>query len=184
MKTIYLKDFIKTGVFGDIVVGKSTKSDVISLMGPDFDFGDCGETHIIKYAWYEFFYWTDSEVVHGIQNDHVQFDCTNHDEQIVYANDQVKIDTWFLKVGQNIKQYEVIALLEQEGVSYELKKYDNDYQNDELWLTNGLTLDFDESVTTWVEDEDDDEWGRVVTPIEDPKDYILNGIRLFRFDGR
>jgi len=70
------------------------KNDVITLMRNDFDFGDFDESQIIKYGWYEFFYWTENEIIFAIQNDHLQYDCINHDEMINYENDSIKIDNW------------------------------------------------------------------------------------------
>lgn len=87
---------MKTGNFDKIMVGVSTKRDVIELMGSDFDFCDFGETQIIKYGWYEFFYWTKSEVIFAIQNDHLRFSTSNHDEMVNYQNENVKVDSWFL----------------------------------------------------------------------------------------
>ena len=81
MKTIQLREFVKTGQFGTISIG-STKADLVNSPGEEFDFVDCGETQLIKYGWYEFFYWTESELIFGIQNDHLQADCVNHKEML------------------------------------------------------------------------------------------------------
>ena len=75
-------------------------------MGSNYGFGDFDETHIMKYGWYEFFSWSDSEIVYAKQNDHLQFDCTNHNEMIEYENEKVRIDTWFLQVNKNTTFFE------------------------------------------------------------------------------
>ena len=181
MKVIELKNFIKTGDFDKIKVGSSTKQDVIDLMGIDFDFADCGDTQIIKYGWYEFFYWTESEIVFAIQNDHLQFDCSNHNEMIEYQNEHIKIDIWFLQVNKNIKFYEVIRILKSENIHYEIEKQNFDGALEYLKLQNGITIDFDNESTTWTYNEFDNEWEIKNEPIKNQQDYILNGIRLFKY---
>jgi hypothetical protein len=119
MTTIHLKEFIKTGQFGTISIG-STKADVVNAFGKKFDFADCGETQIIKYGWYEFFYWTESELVFGIQNDHLQADCSNHKEMIDYKSKLWTIDKWFLQVNKNITLRQVEGFLTAEGISFEI----------------------------------------------------------------
>lgn len=181
MKVIELKHFIKTGVFDTINIGTSTKQDVIDLMGNDFDFGDCGETQIIKYGWYEFFYWTESEVLFALQNDHLQFDCLNHNEMIEYQNENIKIDNWFLQVNKNITFSEVIGILNSEHIQYELQKQNFDGALEYLKLKNGITIDFDNELTTWTYNEAKDEWAMKNESIKNQQDYILNGIRLFKY---
>lgn len=181
MKVIELKNFLKTGTFDKIKVGVSTKRDVIDLMGKDFDFGDCGETQIIKYGWYEFFYWTKSEIIFAIQNDHLQFDCSNHNEMIEYQNEKIKIDNWFLKVNKNITFSEIIQILKNENIKYILEKENFDGALEYLKLQNGITIDFDNELTTWFQNESKDGWEIKNEPIKNQQDYILNGIRLFKY---
>ena len=45
MKTILLKEFIKTGHFGSITIGSNIK-DVTDLLGNNYDFGDFGASQI------------------------------------------------------------------------------------------------------------------------------------------
>ena len=180
MKIIRLESFIKTGKFDGIEVGVSTKQDVISLMGTVYDFGDFGESQIIKYGWYEFFYWTDSEIVFAIQNDHLQFDCSNHDEMITYENDSVKIDNWFLNVNENISFSQIIEILKKESIEYEFDKNTFEGALEYIRLTNGITIDFDNTLTSWIYDKKSDEWDIKNDVIENQNDYILNGIRLFK----
>jgi hypothetical protein len=80
MIEISLKEFLKTGEFGPIKVGISTKNDVLEQLGEHDGIGDFDDTQIIRYGWYEIFYWTNSEIVYAIQNDHLQYDCINHNE--------------------------------------------------------------------------------------------------------
>ncbi len=183
MKTVYLKDFIKTGKFGGIEVGVSTKDDVVSLMGNDYDFGDFGETQIIKYGWYEFFYWTKNGVVHAIQNDHLPA-CgrkEEHRELICYENDMVNIDTWFLEAGRNIKFSEVVNILSKEGIEYGFKKYNFEDALEFIKLKNGIIIDFDNNETIYNYDKTTDEWSTADVLIENQDNYILNGIRLYDY---
>ena len=180
MKVIELKNFIKTGEFDTIQIGKSTKQDVVDLMGTDFDFADCGESQIIKYGWYEFFYWTESNIVFAIQNDHLQFDCTNHNEMIEYQNESIKIDNWFLTVNKNITFSEIIDILKSENIHYELEKHNFDGALEYMRLNNGITIDFDNELTTWIYNKSEDEWDMKNELINNQQDYILNGIRLFK----
>ena len=181
MKVIELKSFIKTGDFDKIRVGTSTKQDVIDLMGDDFDFGDCGRSQIIKYGWYEFFYWTKTEVVFAIQNDHLMFDGSNHGEMIEYKNDRIKIDNWFLEVNKNITFSKVIEILKCENIQYELEKFNFEGALEYIKLASGVTFDFHDELTTWTYNESEDEWDMKNEPIKNQQDYILNGIRLFKY---
>ncbi len=181
MKVIELKNFIKTGKFDAIQIGKSTKQNVIDLMGKDFDFADCGESQIIKYGWYEFFYWTKSEIVYAIQNDHLKFDCPNHDEMIEYQNENIKIDNWFLTVNKNITFSEIIRILKSENIHYKFEKHNFDGALEYLRLKNGITIDFDNELTTWLYNKHEDEWDMKNELIKNQQDYILNGIRLFKY---
>lgn len=181
MKVIELKNFIKTGDFDKIKVGISTKQDIIDLMGRDYDLGDCGETQIIKYGWYEFFYRTESEIVFAIQNDHLQFDCSNHKEMIEYQNENIKIDNWFLQTNKNIKFSEIIRILESEKIEYELEKQNFDEALVYLKLQNGITIDFTNELRSWIHNESDDEWEMKRELIKNQQDHILNGIRLFKY---
>lgn len=181
MKVVKLEDFIKTGNFANIKIGTSTKHDVIDLMGHDFDFGDFGENQIIKYGWYEFFYWTKTEIVFAIQNDHLQFDCSNHHEMIEYKNNNISIDNWFLEVNKNCTFSEVIDVLEKEGLPYKLKRQAFKGALEYIELANGITLDFDNELTIWLHNDSEDNWEMKNELIESQKDYVLNGIRLFRY---
>lgn len=181
MKRIELKEFIKTGEFDKIRIGISSKKDVIDLMGNDYDFGDFGDTQIIKYGWYEFFYWTESEIIFGIQNDHLQFDGPYHEDMIEYQNDHVQVDYWFLKVNENVTFSEVLEILNEENLQYQFEKQSFEGAVEYLKLDSGITIDFETELTSWTYDELKGEWDRQSEPIKDQKDYILNGIRHFKY---
>jgi len=48
-------------------------------------------------------------------------------------------------------------------------------------LTNGITIDFSDELISWVYDEKEDEWDIKKDPIYNQDDYVLVGIRLFKF---
>jgi len=179
MRTIKLKNFIVTGEFDKIKVGVSTKQDVIDLMGNDFEFGDFGESKIIKYGWYEFFYWRNNEQVFGIQNDHLQFDCFNHNEMINYQNENITIDNWSLENDKNIDFQTIIKIIKKEKIEYKLDIDNFEGAIKYVKLSNGITIDFDNELTTWTYNKSEDEWDIKNEIIEKQEDYILNGIRLF-----
>jgi hypothetical protein len=181
MKTILLKEFILTGDFDRIEVGVSTKADLISLMGESHDFADCGDTQIIKYGWWEFFYWTEDNVVFAFQNDHLQFDCTNHEEFVTFENQLVKIDTWFIQPNKNIRFSEIIEHLKAEGIEYSFEKYDFEGALEYIRLSNGITIDFVPEEITWEIDESTGECTCSSVVHENQADFVLNGVRLFRY---
>lgn len=181
MRIIHLKDFITKGKFGPIEVGKSTKDDVIALMGDNYAFLDCEDTQIIKYNGYEFFYWTESKILFGIQNDHLQYDCGNHDEMIQYENDQVKIDTWFLEANKDVTFSEIIKIIEDEKISYKLDKARYEGALEYIRLVNGVTIDFSDELVSWNYDEKEEDWSMKIDPIKHQRKYVLVGIRLFEF---
>ncbi len=166
MTTISLKEFLKTGMLGNIQIGKSTKQDVINLFGEDYDFADCGYDQIISYGWYEFFYHTDSELVFGFQNDHLSADCYNTDD-ISYQNNQVKIDTWFIKPLKVITVSEVESHLKQLAIHFTLQENTYD-KSPEFKLENGISIDFIKAVPYQSKQTEEV--------------YMLNGIRLFNFN--
>ena len=181
MKLFSVKEFIKTGKLGSIGVG-STKHEIIEQFGKRYDFGDCGETCIIKYGWYEFFYWTETEKVFGIQNDHLQADCVNHADMIFFRNKNFIIDHWFLKVGENITFKEIIELLNAESITYTVEPA---YKG-----SDALVIKCSESQVTF---DFADEYSHVVLTKKgkfagykdivetNQSGYVLNGIRLFDY---
>ncbi len=179
MTIIQLKEFVKTGKFGTITIG-STKTDVINLLGNKYSFGDLGETQIIKYGAYEFFYWTETEIIFGIQNDQLQADCSNHKEMINLKNKNYRLDKWFLQNNKNITFGEVIAFLEQESIFFEILPASiSNSENVIKCLESNVSFDF----VNEYDFVELDEKGKVKTSNQyfetEQSKYVLNGIRLF-----
>ncbi len=155
IEKISLKDFALTGEFGPVKVGMS-KEEVIGLLGrPDY-YEDLwtGFTAVL-YSWYEFFFDTESGILDSIQNDHLQSDCLNHEDMILFKNEKFEVDIWFLKLHKDISRREVKELLTSEGISFkEEERYDTIIYRFE----SGVYLDFSEG--------------------DDP---VLNGIRFFPY---
>lgn len=182
MTTIQLKEFIKNGKFGTIGIG-STKTDVINLLGEDFDFGDCGDTQIIKYSWYEFFYWTSNEKIFGIQNDHLVNDCTNHNEMINLENGLCKLDKWFLKENENITFKQISELLVKENIPFVIEPtYPGCDENIIKCIESNVKFDFAMGYSYIQMDDNGEfkEWVEVKLA-EKEEDAVLNGIRLFEY---
>ena len=179
MKIVYFKDFVKNGEFDSIKIG-STKSDVIKLLGKSDDIADCGETKIIRYGWYEFFYWTKSEKIFGIQNDHLQADCTNHSEMINFKNRKWKLENWFLEIGKNQTFKNVKDLLNSEKIEFNVQKpYENSDYNIIKCVKSNVTIDFADEyrIVELKENGKFKQWKEI--KVENEDDYVLNGIRLF-----
>ncbi|MCH2193139.1 hypothetical protein [Kordia sp.] len=176
MKIISLKHFAETGKFGEIGIG-NLKNDVIEEFGNDFDYYDGGETQIIKYGWYEFFFWSDTKKLFGIQNDHLQADCGNHDEMILFENQKFKVDTWFLEVNKDFTFKEVTEILNNNKTKFKLEvPYKNEPEI--IKFNSNVYFDFSSGFSSW--DGKKDEWCEI--KINNKEDYILNGIRFFDFN--
>lgn len=181
MLTVLIKEFVRTGKFGEITLG-SKKSDIIHLFGKKFDFGDFGDTQIIKYGWYEFFYWTETELVCGIQNDHLQADCSNHADMINFKNRLWTIDKWFLKDNENITFGQVVEHLNQEKIPFNiLPGYHGSILKIIHCVESNVTFDFENEYTI-VELNDKGKFkARKEIVEEDPSKFVLNGVRLFEY---
>ncbi len=176
MKKIKLKDFALTGEFGPVKIGM-TKKQVIDLLGEpeaDQDFGT-GYTGLL-YCWYEFFFDTDTGILDSIQNDHFQADYSNNEEMIVFKNDKIEIDTWFLRLNQDLTLSEVRRILNEQGISFAEEEY---WGCDIIRFESGVYLDFDNRDGVWGIDE----YGCVEKDdsvvIDDKESFVLNGIRHF-----
>ncbi|WP_143011393.1 hypothetical protein [Chitinophaga filiformis] len=181
MITIQLKDFIKTGNFGPLTIG-SSKGEILQVFGGTYDLADCGETQIIKYGWYEFFYWTDNEKIFGIQNDHLLADCVNHSEMINFKNRFFTIDKWFLKENKSITFREVIECLEQENIPYNIvPAYDGCDENIIKCVNSNVTFDFVNEHTFTEVTAKGRFKNRKEIRVAHQLDYVLNGIRLFKY---
>ncbi len=179
MTTIHLKDFITTGNFGGVTLG-TTKDEIINLLGDDFSFSDFGETKAILFGWYEFFYWTDTEKVLGIQNNHLLADCTNHDEMINFKSKKWQLDKWFLKEFKNITFKDIKDLLTKEGISYQVQPtYEGCDENIIKCIDSNVTFDFCNNFTSIQLDNKGKTKVLKKVRIENEEDFVLNGIRLF-----
>ena len=181
MTTIHLKEFIKTGQFGTISIG-STKTDLIATLGKKFDFADCGESQIIKFGWYEFFYWTENELIFGIQNDHLVSDCINHDKMIDYKSKLWTIDKWFLQVNKNITFSQIEELLMKEDIPFEIvPAYKGCEENIIRCLNSNVKFDFvnEYGLLELNENGKSKKWKDVI--IKEQSNFVLNGIRLFDY---
>jgi len=181
MAIIKLKDFIRTGNFGVITIG-STKDEILKVFGKEFDFADCGETQIVKYGWYEFFYWTENEKVFGIQNDHLQADCLNHKEMINFKNEFCTIDKWFLKENENVTFAQVIKYLNQENIPFSIDPvYKGCDEKIIKCINSNVTFDFVNEYTFIEVTAKGKLKNRKEIRVEHQSDYVLNGIRLFQY---
>lgn len=180
MRTIYLKEFIKTGAFGPISMGIS-KDDLILHLGEDFDYSDVTDTQIIKYGWYEFFYWTEAKSIFGIQNDHLQADCLNHGNMIYFQNDRWKLDPWFLKENRHTSLGQVIEQLEQEQILFEVVPvYSGASDHMIRCLKSRVALDFTGEYRQATRSPSGKiRWTDRVAAT--PDEQVLNGIRLFDY---
>jgi hypothetical protein len=183
MLTISLIEFIKTGNFGTITLG-ALIDEVIEQFGEDHDFGDFGETQIIKYDWYEFFYWTDTRKIFGIQNDHLEADCENHADMIYVSNNKWKLDVGgFLRENENIAFREVKQMLEEENIPYVIEPA---YEGcDELIIRcveSNVQFDFIRELHFAEFDQDRKFKGFKITSLNHQDEYALNGIRLFNLE--
>ena len=174
MTSVKLIEFIKTGCFGTITIG-STKEEVLKELGNNLDIIDCGETHIIYYGWYEFFYWTTTELIFGIQNDHLQANCTNHGEMINFQNNKFKLDNWFLKENKNINFGQVEEVLISNNIEYEIiPTWKGCDENIIRCVRSNVTFDF---VREYRSIDLSNNWKEQIET--EQSKFILNGIRLF-----
>jgi hypothetical protein len=178
MITISLREFTLTGNFGPIKMGMS-RNEIVDLLGQPEAENDYGESCGLNYGWYEFFYWGESLKLYGVQNDHLEADCDNHNEMILFENEKFKIDIWFLSVGKDITYKEVKDILNKEKLEYiEEVPYKNG--PDTLKFKSGVYFDFSGGKIGWSGDDDNPEnWKQFETTIENLDDHTLNGIRHF-----
>lgn len=181
MRIISLKEFFQTGHFGPISIGQH-KSELIEAFGEEFEFADCGETHIIRYGWYEFFYWTNSGKIFGIQNDHLQADTSDHAACINFFNKDWILDKWFLRDNRNISLKEVEKVLRLENIVFNLEQLST-VENESI-ITNRrslVSMDFHGNYRRMEYDELGEfiKWNEYSE--NDYNNFVLNGIRIFKY---
>lgn len=176
MRKINLKEFALTGDFGPVKIGM-IKEQVIELLGEpdsDNDFGS-GFTGLL-YSWYEFFFDKKTKILKSIQNDHLQADCEEHKENILFKNDKIEIDIWFLKLNQDLTRREVKEILQKQEISFSEEEY---WGNEIIRFESGVYLDFDNKDGIWVIYEDGEMKKDESVTIDDRENFVLNGIRYF-----
>lgn len=179
MKTIHLKEFIRTGKFGTISIG-STKADILNLLGNKYELHEAEETQIIRYGWYEFFFYTETETVFGIQNDHLLADCTNHKEMISLGNSRCTMDTWFIQENKNISFAQVEDYLHKEGIPFTIEpSYKGSSWNVIECSESKVRFDFADEYRTVNLNKKGKFIGWTEHTETDQSRFLLNGIRLF-----
>ena len=182
MITVNLRDFIVNGKFGPVELGM-TIEQVIDILGEPEGQTDYYNGHSeIYYAYYEFFYLTESRILYGIQNDHlatfpnIKTGRVNNKRDICFSNDKFTIDTWFLKKNRYMVFKEVVDRLISEGIDFTVDRESENYRV--IKFTSGLDMDFDnlEYVSAY-----DKETGTVTYgyEIQNENDRILCAIQLF-----
>ncbi|MCR9253626.1 MAG: hypothetical protein NXI20_24635 [bacterium] len=93
---------------------------------------------------------------------------------IEFENQNFKVDNWFLEVGKDFNFSEVISILANEKIQFQLGEV---YKNGPgvLKFESGVYLDFSESSYSWHADTNEFE----EITIDNQEDYLLNGIGIF-----
>lgn len=167
MEIISLKDFILTGHFGPIYIGMPME-ELKEYLGEPSDHFDSGSgSAVMFYNGFEFYYYTDSNMLYAIQNDNIRHEGPERKSaHLYYVNNTILVDTWFLEFGKPVTYKKVLERLRQEGIVFEEKARD-DY--DELVFPSGVTFDF--------ENRKDDEGKQIISR----EQAALNGIRYFSY---
>ena len=141
-KQISLLEFIKTGSFGGAILGMTDKEVVDFLGEPDWK----DETPDV--IWFTFDNWeihflkSNNNAAFLIHNDHLLYDCVNHDEMIGFENDKVKLNLDFIKPFNHIRLKQILGILEENKMKYNL--VNEDYKP-LLQLENNIYMDFIDS---------------------------------------
>lgn len=164
--TISLKDFILTGQFGPVHIGMSV-DELKQHLGKPGDVHESEAGGILFYNGFEFYYYTDSYTLHGIQNDNLRYEGPDQKSAcLYYFNEAILVDTWFIEFGEPLNYQQVLERLKQEGIPFE-KHARDDY--DELKFPGGVTFDFE----NWKDYEGKQTINR--------EEAMLNGIRYFTY---
>lgn len=119
MTIVNIAHFLKTGTFGGVRLGM-TEAEVIKCLGtPDWRSDSGKETFMFSYGQWEIhFLMENSNKAFLIHNDHLLYDCINHDEMLQFQNSTFKIELDFIKPFTHVRLKDVITWLEKEKVSY------------------------------------------------------------------
>jgi hypothetical protein len=184
MITISLKDFVLNGNLGPVKIGM-TRDEVVSLLGePDNDYMNDNGLGFFSYSGYEFFYdKKKNDRTYGIQNDNLAISPNlktkrvYNTSEICFSNDYFTIDIWFLKKGRYLTYKQVVQILKEEKIDYEIiEKHGVPI----FKFASGVEMDFDDNSGVFIYEEDG-KFQEQSTPITDKNDWILNGIRLFEY---
>lgn len=165
MQAISLKDFILTGDFGPVYIGMFVEELKNHLGEPGDHYNSGNGSGLLFYNGFEFYYYTDSNMLYAIQNDNLRHEGPERKSaHLYYFNDTILVDSWFMEFGKPVTYKKVLERLRQEGIVFEEKARD-DY--DELIFPSGVTFDFE----NWKDNE-----GKQIISREEA---VLNGIRYF-----
>ncbi len=177
MLKVHLKDFALTGNFGPVKIGMSL-DQVISLLGPPEGTEYIEPTTFLLYGWYEFFFDTPSRKLFAIQNDKLQANGTYNDEMILFRNKTIEIVPWFLQLNKDFTFSEVKQIMQNAKIDFSESNSSGDKV---IQFESGVYFDFDDRDGEWnildeggIEKDEDN-------VIQNPEEYILNGIRLFSY---
>ncbi len=153
-KTIHLLDFIRTGSFGGVKLGMTPK-EVVNILGkPTHDHGT-PDSILLGYGWWEVHLSKHKgNSAYLIYNDHLLYDCSNHDEMLELDSELAELDLDFIKPMEHVRFHQVITLLNHEKIPYRVvnKPYQPMIQTE-----NQVYLDFSEFEPEPYDDEDEDE---------------------------
>lgn len=185
MKKISLLDFIKFGTFGPISLGM-TKMQVIKLLGtPDYCSDNNIESDNFAYGCYEFYYWVDSGVIYGIQNDRLltypyaktpKEKKSDHKKNISFKNKFYEVDTWVLTSGEDKTFQEIVKELNKEKLNFTETINNNDLK---LHLESGVEIVFDNLSNYYLQVDNGNLINKTRT-ISKKEDFLLYGINIFR----
>lgn len=86
-----------------------------------------------------------------------------------------------LGANKNITFSEVVEILKNEEIEYEFDKNNHEGALEYIRLVNGITIDFDNELSACIYDDSKGDWDVKSELILNQKDFILNGIRLFKY---
>lgn len=141
MNVISLKEFVLSGCFGPVYLGMPLE-ELKKHFGKPADSYDSGMgSGLWFYNGFEFYYYTKTNTLFGIQNDNICHEGPEKkSEHLYFFDEDTLIDTWFLDFGKKIPYRKVVTRLQNEGISFETENR-GDY--DELRFSSGVAFDFE-----------------------------------------